>query len=549
VEKAAYEAVFKTEANDSAIEVSAYGVPLKIKPLRLKSGNVEVPADTSDLRYGGEDRVEYVRLFAGKGKIEYLLEDRRLKESIIFEDITDFSSLGGETSTSTSTEGDQIIIITPETDEAAASPLASSTVSMEFSLVYPEEAVLSIDGDSGWDGSTVTTGGDIAFIQKKEPHTLYSVNTFYSIQAPYLTDADKKRVDLTYTLEKRDDQTLLRLNIPPLNTLRFPIVVDPTVNFSTSNGFVWMNENTCSTESYSCSNYGSGAMQFFIPQNCNVYGHQIPVKKPLFRFNTSGLHGKYTGNLDLAEIYVAGTCIGKSQLRSGETVRLFEIENFSGNPGVEGYQDDKYRDNITRLMSTTICDSSGWYDITDNFNYAVTGAYNITFKVDVHPPRNSTDNPPTNDIYYNVSYPELAIRYAYRCSTSSNCPSWEFCNASSTHLCQPDLNFGDYCQGVAADNDSLSCSNNNCKLDDYDNIGKFCAESSKCVNDGNRYDSGYVHCNNTYGYKTCQPSTYNWSSYTTCSLGCNETIGCVTTTTLPSHMVVAPQEIMITIIK
>lgn len=526
--KGDFSVVFKKDSSDYSIEFLGYGAPLRMKPLRISGENGRSEA-TLNPTFMGKDKVEYQRVFGGKANIDYEVGESRLKERIIFQDENDvpLSDLAS------STKSDKVML------------LSSSTMSVEYSLVYPDKIVPSIDGSMEWDSSNVTTGGDIVFIQKKEPHTLYAINKLYSLQAPFLEDSKGKRIDLTYTLEKVSNQTLLKLNIPPLENLKFPVIIDPTLNY-TGDNYIWENSESCSTASQDCyPGYQSGTLQFMVPQNCDTYG-QSPVKKPLFKFNSSGLYGKYTGSLDHAQLHIVGSCGGRTQLHSNERVELCEINAFSGSPSCEGQQDNWVKSNLTTLMkNNVVCDVDDTIDVTSNFNSAVTNNYNLSFKVDVQPARNMTDNP-SSDIYYTVSPTDLTISYAYRCSSSSDCPSTDFCNASTTHLCQPDLYYGVNCQGVAADNDSLACPNNNCQLDDFDGVGKFCTESGKCVNDGNRYDTYYVHCNNTYGYKTCQGSTL-WSSYTPCTYGCNETVGCVTTTTLPPQIVVTPSNLLITI--
>jgi hypothetical protein len=541
-EKGAYNAVFSPDG--SGVEVSAYGVPLQFKPLSLKVRDAEAVADVSDLHYSGVDKLEYQNVFGGKGRVEYQLDKAQLKEAITFDSISDLPTTDSA-SFVYNTEKD---VIASSTKSVSPQPigsldsLASATSSVEFLLTYPNDVVPSVDG-TVWDGRTVTTKGDIIFVRKMEPHMLYTLNQFYTVVAPFIEDASHRRVDLTYTLIRDGEDAILRLEIPPISGLEYPVTIDPTIVFDiTNDNYEWYNTGqNCSTNESSCMSYGRTNMDFTIPYNCKSQG-TTPVSKPFFRFNTSNLKDIYPGIVDHAELYVKGSCSGQSSLHSSpaESISLYVVGDIGLNPSCEGaysYGGLFYPDVMTRDNCSTWPDGI-WIDVKYNFSNAVNNRQNLSFKIDNHPWRNKTDQP-SSSIVYNIVDDALAIRYAFRCANSSQCPASDFCNDTYMPVCDTDLAYNASCDGVAVDNDSLACQNGNCQIDDFDGSGKYCTETGKCVNDAVPYDPGYVHCNSTYGYKTCQDDTL-WSSYTPCDWTCNETIGCVTTTTLAPNIQILP---------
>jgi len=553
-------AVFKVNSSDSSIEVSAHNVPLKIKPLRIKSASSEVPADMTDLRFAGRDKLQYVRLFGGKGTLEYSLEEQKLKESIIFEDISDFSPL--EEEPSTSTEEIQTTYV-KSGDDLESSP-AHSTVSVEFSLIYPENAVLSLNGSAKWGGETVETKDDIHFIQNRQPHTIYAVNEFYRIKAPYLEDAKGKRINLTYTLQKNDGWTSLQLNIPPTDSLKFPITVDPTIIFNDDvDGYEWHNTDSCSTASSACDAYVSTSNMYFkIPSDCNTSG-QTPVRKPLFVFHTGYLYNMYSGGIYYAQMLLNGSC-ASSSMHSNEDVYLYAVDPVYETPDPSWYSDEGKE----QLSSSSIMDKNNCYcdfhgcsrTITTYFDDAVSIGADMGFELDISPARNDTDKPSGN-IYYNVYDNEIKLRYAYHCSETPDCPGDEFCKAGSPDLCEEDLPYNASCEGVAVDDDNEACPTNHCRYDDFDGSGHYCTHSNVCVNDGIPYSHDYIHCEGSSWYKTCLTND-TWSTQTNCGWGCDEGTGCATTTTttsttttiivtttLPPNILVTPTQLQITIIR
>ncbi|MBD3416359.1 MAG: hypothetical protein GF416_04390 [Candidatus Altiarchaeales archaeon] len=420
----------------------------------------------------------------------------------------------------------------------------------------------SLDGKTEWKGDVKTTGEDIFFIRKKEPHRLYAVNRFYRVKAPYLEDADDRRVDLTYTMKNVEGKLLLTLDIPPiLGELEYPVVVDPSVYLDTSHdGFEWINEDDCNTYDSWCDNYESeNNMQFRIPNDCSTDGQ---VSKPTFRFDTNGLDDEHYGDVVAADLHIEGTCGGQSSLDPDEWVLLYEVTEFEGTPACEGENaPDKVGVSIATLMSDYYCAGTKEKDITDEFTTAVENEQNISFQIDLDPSRNSTYEP-TYDIKYDISDSNLYIEYWFDCEVYDDCadPS-EFCWDDSGGLCQDDLQYGESCEDIATDNDNYACQNNNCELDDFDGLGAYCTEDNKCTHDGTQYTTGQIHCNQTTGnsyWKNCTGT--NWSTQTNCTYGCTENTGCATTTTttttsttttttLEGDISVSKNQITITVIK
>ncbi|MBD3260162.1 MAG: hypothetical protein GF334_00525, partial [Candidatus Altiarchaeales archaeon] len=98
-----------------------------------------------------------------------------------------------------------------------------------------------------------------------------------------------------------------------------------------------------------------------------------------------------------------------------------------------------------------------------------------------------------------------------------------------------------YCSGRAIDNDDYACIHGVCEADSFDGSGYYCSDGSRCVNDGDLYNPGYVHCEGRSWSKECGGSG-NWVSQETCDYGCTEGAGCnppppttttTTTTTIP----------------
>lgn len=493
--------VFKSEPGDYSVDFMAYDFSFRFKPLSLSTSDMEI-SPSFDLRYIDEDVVEYRDVFGDGINLRYESEDDRLKEYFIL------------------LEKEDVSLINP----------SSSTMTIRFSLLYPDSIVPSLDGESGWGGSPVTTDQDIVFIKAKESRKLFSINKYFRIMAPHLLDNSGRRLNLTYSLIKQGTETLLSLNIPPLPpSLEFPVVIDPTLDLDEGNDcYEWWNEDSCSTETYSCDSYDhDDNVRFEISDNCNT-GGQDPVRKPMFSFDTNGLSGDYDGDVLDADLCIYGSCSGQNSLEDYELIELYEIVDF-GTPSCEGSDDDNVTDSIEILMTDDVCTTSKCIDITNNFQSAVNNQTDISFKIDINPARNDTFQP-SSDIRYSLDENDIHIAYNFTCDHSSECKIAEFCKDASTDYCEDDLDYGGYCEGIEVNgDDEEACpdEHEDCQYDDFDESGYYCVEANKCVHNGTRFDQGDIHCYGDSWYKTCQADE-TWTTKTNCSFGCEDGTGCLT---------------------
>lgn len=288
-----YTVYFSHIPGDNYVEFTAYDTPLKLKPSNLNGKNFMTPSFNPYLL--DSDIIEYRNIY-GDIDMYYQMDDTQLKELIVINE-----------------------------DSGSSIGLSSSTVTIDFILLPSEKTVPSIDGITRWDEKTQTTGDDIVFIRKKEPHKLYVVNKFYIIKAPYLNDSNGNKIDLTYTLKKQNDELLLQLNIPPLKErLTYPITIDPTIEWNDNDGvdLEWENWDDCSSSSSDCTYIDSTpeGVKFSVDWNCNdsdPYSH--PVQKGLFEFDITDLYD-YGGSLDEARLWTEGSCNLNSLMPDGSTI-------------------------------------------------------------------------------------------------------------------------------------------------------------------------------------------------------------------------------------
>jgi len=543
VGKGGYSAVFR--AGDFPVEVSAYGVSVRVKPLMLKSGDVEVLANVSDLRYGGEDRLVYEGVFGGENRVEYQLEERRLKESIIFDDIDDFMDEGS---------------------------LASSTVSVDFSLLYPGKAALSLDGKMPWNGETIEASGDIHVIRRKIPGRLYPQNRFFRIIRPFAMDSDGNRVDLNYTLNAGANETRISLNLPSdwLRKARYPVTVDPTFGMDGIDGWYrYTNTRNCSTAAKDCSSitdtpYGNDVL-FKIYDGCASSGDAL---KDIFEFNLESLEDDYDGDLDYAIMHFYGDCYYIDTLPNSYTLAITQVDPYvDSSPHCSDDPFGNYRSDVYELYG----EGTGYSCRDGDRSVYVTSIMqdaldddesHLAFKLDMDPPNNWNDDPVGSSAGYYISRysDDLYIDYQFTCYDSGDCPSDEFCLDSYTDICWADYPDGYNCEDKATDNDDYACVNGVCEYDGFDGAGYFCSDGVKCVSDYELFDYGIWHCEGSSWAKQCG-SNGDWGSQTNCDYGCDEGTGCATTTTtstttsttttttLAPNIQITPNHIIITVIK
>ena len=508
VEMPVYTASFEDGSGEYTVVFDAYDAPLRLTVERMV-GSSKASTASGDMYYLGDSVFEYQDIFEGID-IEYGLEDRRLKEMIIIEDEDALTSFG----------------------------LSSSTVSIEFTIEYPDIVGPSLDGQAHWSGETSTTSGDISFIRKKEPHKLYVVNKFYTIKAPSLKDSKGKIMDLHYTLKKESGKTILQLDIPPITEkLEYPLTIDPTIEWDENDGIniQWENWDDCSSNTNDCTNIDSTpeGVKFSVDWNCNdsdPYSH--PIQKGLFEFDITDLYD-YGGDLDDARIWTKGSCTLNNLMPDGSSIYVSHIDEFSSGADCGDNPDSQGVTAIREVMNDDSCPGSTKDDtyVADLLEDSLSASDDyFAFKLDITPTLGA-DEGPSNTYKFEMSESNIELEYSFDCTDSNDCPSAEFCKDLATDLCEFDLDYGDNCENIAVDDDNYACTNDNCQYDDFDNSGYYCTEDNKCLHNGNRYNNGTIHCagDESY-YKTCQTNT-TWTTQTNCTSGCTEGAGCNTTTT------------------
>jgi hypothetical protein len=564
-EKGAYTTVFKPDG--SGVEVSIYGVPLQFKPINLRVGDTDALADVSDLHHAGEDILEYHNVFGGKGRVEYELKDKQLKESIVFEDLVDLPSTQGLINWVDAVE--EVASSTTSTDHGADSP-ATSTARIGFSLMFPDETVLSLDGKNPWSGKTTRAPGDVYLIRKKTPGRLYLINRFFRIIKPNAVDSSGDRVDLAYTLSKEGDQTLLTIELPGswLEKATYPVNIDPTIGMDGIDGWYrFTNAHNCSTAANDCTSItdtpSGNDVSFKIDDGCASSGDAI---KDVFEFYLEGLEADYDEDLLYAKMYFHGDCDDMNNLPNSYTLAITQIDPYvdpspqcSDDPFGD-YRTDVYELNgegtsytcqegdlsvyVTSIMQDALDDSESY----------------LAFKLDLDPPNRYNDYPVGGNAGYYISRTseDLYIEYYFTCYDSGDCPNDEFCLDSSTDMCWADHSDGENCEDKAVDNDDYACEHGVCEFDGFDGSEHYCSNGTACVHDYTLYDYGVWHCEGSDWAKQCQGSG-DWGVQINCGWGCDEGTGCATTTTtttttsttttIAPNINVNPTEIIITVIK
>ncbi|MBD3262669.1 MAG: hypothetical protein GF334_13535 [Candidatus Altiarchaeales archaeon] len=493
-----------------SVEFTAHDTPLEIELKQLVGGGKSLEPSLIDSVYSG-DTLEYKDVFGEGINLKYVLDDTQLKESIIFED-----------------------------EQAAVDAgFGSGTMALEFYLKPSDRTVVSLDGETLWDKSQATTSEDIRFIRNKEPHKLYLINEFYTINAPFLNDSSGTIVGLTYTLEEHADNLFLRLNIPPIDEeLDFPVVIDPTIEWNDNDGVHvnWENWENCSSDTDDCYRIYEYAndILFDVDEGCSSgVTSEHPVRKSLFEFDIDDLYD-YGGSLYQAKLWTQGSCSCNSFMPSDASIKLYHIEEFSSSDDCSDHPDDQEISYIRTMMDDDTCyGSTKEYDTVTSLledRMGDTDDY-FAFKLDIYPATEADEDP--NCTYsFEMSESNLELEYYFECDDYTECPPTEYCKDDVPDICDLDLDYGDACEDIAVgDEDDYACPNNNCQEDDFDGSGAYCTYNSMCVHNGANYSSGLLHCATDGSYhKTCQGDT-TWTTSTSCSYGCTEGVGCVTTTT------------------
>ena len=504
-----YTVSFRANPKDHCVEFKAYDTALRLKPIGLKCKNASINPVYS-LHPAGEDKVVYKDMFGEGVDVLYELQESQLKESIIIS----------------------------SRDSLPAGMLSGSTVSIEFKLMYPDYVAPSLDGKNEWRGIEATTRGDINFIRRKKPQRLYVVERFYRIEKPYLVDQSGQMVDLSYTLSERGGETYLSVNFPRgLQDYSYPVVVDPTVELVKNKHHVIEVElqKNCSSSYQNCDKIEEDPedLWFSVEEECSQNdANNYPVQKVLFQFNITGLHD-YDGSLDSAILGSRGNCLMESAMPSNHEIYIDHVSGFTSQDNCSSHPDNQVIQNyIRKVMEKDDCPGSSQGD--DNVKTILqdrldAGDNYFAFKLDIHPTLGDMESP-ASDYSFELYQSSLELEYQFTCTNSNDCPTTEYCEETgSTDLCEPDLSYGDYCENLAVDDDDHACQNDNCQADDFDNNGKYCTETGKCVHNGTRYNDGTVHCINSTSYKTC--TTGRWSTSTNCQQGyeCTDPNGCQAT--------------------
>lgn len=210
---------------------------------------------------------------------------------------------------------------------------------------------------------------------------------------------------------------------------------------------------------------------------------------------------------------------------------MSNIDEFSSSASCGDNPDNQNPSALRSMMTDDSCPGSIKDDtlITTELEDSLSTDDYIAFKLDISPTLGTSEGP-SNTYSFEISESDLELEYYFDCTDYSDCPSTEYCDDDTTDLCLNDLDYGDDCEDVAVDDDDYACENNNCQQDDFDNSGYYCTETNKCIHNGNRYDTGDIHCADDDSYsKNCTGTT--WSTQTNCTIGCTEGTGCITTTT------------------
>ncbi|MBD3388385.1 MAG: hypothetical protein GF416_04855 [Candidatus Altiarchaeales archaeon] len=497
-----YNIIFKSSPEDRGMQVSVGNSNLQFKPDSLNT--LERTSPSFNPYFTDSEQVTYYDVF-GKGiDMEYQMLPNKVKEKIIIDEKNSIPSL------------------------------SSSTVSIDFTLIYSEDTDIYVEGKK-WMGNEITTNKDIPFKLKTKQGIIYQDPTVFLIEAPTIEDNTGKIEPLVYRLTKEKEKIKLSLEIPYklLNEAQYPIEIDPTVKIGgDENYFKWQNLNNCSTNTNACEDIFEEPdyIQFKTQPFCWGSAYE-GVSKPLFRFNVSHLNWKTAHH---ATLHYYGSCVGEEYMPSGYNIQLFRVNSFTETPDCSNNADVNTSSSLVTLMYEDTCSEQGsqTLDITDIFQDALNGDEYLAFKTDIAPELPQDEQPGQNDhdYYYGINKggTQLFIEYAINCTSSTgNCFADEFCNI--TYMCEGDLDYGDPCENVTADNDDEeACPHDyeECVLDEYDGIGYFCDEEDKCVHDSTIYNEGDKHCYNTTAYKQCTSGTFG--NIIECDPGyvCNDPSGC-----------------------
>lgn len=515
-----YSAFFGGDSPDGFIEVDSRGAVLKFKPERIRFEKGENRAAVFDIEDKlVEKKIKYRNVFGDGIDAEYEFLVDRIKERIVIQNRNRL----------------------PETS------YLSDTLLIDFVLDYSDDVVLSLDGDSAWDGGNVSTNGSIYFIRRKEPHTLYVVNEFYRILRPFAVDSRGDRLNLSYTIYDSNGETHLTLNIPHewLRKAKYPIEIDPTVQIRNNDPLGWLNNENCNSDT-ACTwangywYWGYGFLGYEVSKYCDTEDLGW-VKKSIFGYDISDIQEYYDNGatVEYVKLILSGVdCTNTAALQS-HSINLYQIATYVPyDPEDSSTMHDcsERLENlgvsyVHLLMSPSYCvEDNHEVDIKSRVISSIPSS--IAFSIDEDPPRSSYEYPNYSGrktVTFELDKDSTRIEYDISCSKSDHCLTAEFCDINED--CLGFLSLGADCENkeINGDDDRACGYTRPCAFDSFDNVGYFCSRSYECTHNGVGYSHDDILCDDVGSwYKVCQDDE-TWSSAVYCdpSETCVNGEGCV----------------------
>jgi len=500
-ETPAYSVKF-AETLDDGVEVSSGNTVLTFKPKPRRQEIDEPKTKPKNKPLLNKNKIKYASVSDGID-YEYELQADLLKERIT---INDYKSIENK--------------------------IQSDELAIDFTLNYSDNTYISLDGQNKWDGAPISTQGKIYLMRKRQAGILYLSDTAFEILEPYATDAKGDQKTLTYTLTKINETTLLTLHTPQkyLKKAQYPVTLDPTLNLSNSDLIKWQTAKTCSTNTNACTSITNSPTYAWFQVIPLCYSVSPSNEKLMFRFSITCLPSN--AKINSAKLNYYGTCTGYSNMPTDREIDLWQISSFSGTPTCSSQVDaNVVGSKLVRLMNKTQCISSGSrsVDITTRLQTAITNYDQyLAFKLDITPEL-LNNTAPTQKYSYKLNTGNyLTITYNINCSSSYECGlcSPVYCNRSKQCNDKKDLN-AECTQGDLNGNRDIMCLSNNCVNDTFDNQGDwYCAKPGECVNNGNRYNTGTIKCDNWNTYKQCNNGIWTTSTQCPANNECKDGTGC-----------------------